>query len=161
MKKRIMPAVILGLFILQACGANQAEMLHGPAQGAQGSITQGLWNAISDTPYSALIQYTGIEVIRPSDEDLEKHIYYARVIETYRGQEFKDISFSLICEKGEGLVNDDKPVVVTLCIGNEGFYWPGPGSEFPGTDEMTRLARKISRHVKSEPPLFSACPYPD
>lgn len=137
----------MGLLIFQAC-ANHTNATDKYQQETFDSI-RFLEGAISDTPYSALIQYTGVDVIREQKDNVEKHIYHAKVIETYRGQKSENISFYLYCEAGEGLDNDDKPVVITLCNDNEGLYWPGVGAEFEASQEVIRAARRISKKYRS------------
>ncbi|MFZ1985092.1 MAG: hypothetical protein WAU91_11805 [Desulfatitalea sp.] len=165
MKYIAMLIFIFGLLIIQSCNFNHAGTPDVSRKEPQASMMEALEYAISSTPYSALIQYTSDDVSSipksyPANElDEEKHIYHARVLETYRGERQTNISFTLICEKGDGLINDEKPVVVTLCIDNEGFFWPGTGSEFPATKEIIKAAQRISQNVKFEKQSFPQCEY--
>jgi hypothetical protein len=148
MRYKLISLLILGLLIFQACSVNRSNTPDKYQQETFDSL-KFLEDAISDTPYSALIQYTGDDIISDLKDNVEKHIYHAKVLETYRGQKFENISFYLYCEEGEGLNIDDEPVVITLCNDNEGFYWPGVGAEFEASQEVVREARRISKKYSS------------
>jgi hypothetical protein len=45
------------------------------------------------------------------------------------------------------LFNNDH-VIVTLCIGKDGLFWPGAGSLFPATKEVIKAAQQISQKLK-------------
>jgi len=155
--------LILGLLITQSCSVNHADTPKRYKQEMSTIMVEELEFAISSTPYSALIQYTGVNIIPildsyPANElTEEKHIYHARVLGTYRGKQFDNISFSLVSEKGDGLINDKKLVVITLCVDSKGFFWPGTGSEFPATEEIIKAAQRISQDIKSVKQSFPYC----
>lgn len=172
MKYKVSTVLILCFFIVQSCSVNLADtpdkfqkVALDPVQEqeASASTIQRLEEFISNTPYSALIQYTGVDVNTvpdpyPNDDYAEeKHIYHAKVLETYRGQKQENINFILYCEKGEETSIDKEPVVITLCINNEGFFWPGTGSEFPATEEIIKTARRIGQKVKFDERSFPYC----
>jgi hypothetical protein len=164
--------VILCFFIVQSCSVNRADtpdkfqkVALDPVQEQEISVStiQRLEESISGTPYSALIQYTGVDVSTvpdpyPNDDNVEeKHIYHAKVLETFRGEKQENINFTLYCEKGEETSIDKEPVVITLCINSDGFFWPGTGSEFPATEEIIETARRIAQKVIFDERSFPYC----
>ena len=162
MKYIIMPILILELFIVSSCSVKHVVTADKTEQ-ESALMIEALENAILDTPYCALIEYTSVEVFPlpdpyPDDDDVEeKHIYHARVIETFRGQQLDNISYISFSEKGDGARISAEPVVITLCFGNEGFYWPGVGSLFPATEDVIKSARRISQKAKFDKQSFSDC----
>lgn len=126
-------------------------------------LLQGLKNAISSTPYSALIIHTRVDIIpmpdtNPDDDYAEeKQTYHAKVLETYRGQQRKNISYTMTVEKGETAIIDKSPAVVTLCKSNDVFFWPGTGSKFPGTEEVTRTSRLTGQNIELNQQFFPFC----
>lgn len=164
MKHKIMTILILGLLLVQACNDIQANA---PDKGQQEKydVFQHFKNVMKDTPYCALIQHTGVDIVSvpdpfPDDGDVEeKHIYHAKVIETYRGQTLKNISYTLVSEKGEGTTIIKKPFIITLCVDKEGFFWPGTGSDFEATQEIIKTARRISQELKSVKQSFPYCEF--
>lgn len=172
MKYKASTALILCFFIVQSCGVNRADtpdkfqkVALDPVQEQETSAStiERLEEFISGTPYSALIQYTGVDVSSvpdpyPNDDYAEeKHIYHAKVLETYRGQKQENINFTLYCEKGEETNIDNELVVITLCINNEGFFWPGTGSEFTASEEIIETARRIAQKVIFDERSFPYC----
>ncbi|GLQ33605.1 hypothetical protein [Litoribrevibacter albus] len=118
-----------------------------------------LVEAIQNTPYSAVVKHIRVDVL-PSDQPdfTEQHIYYAQVLETFRGEELSTINYSMFVEEGEDTIIDQNPVIVTLCKDDEGFYWPGTGAQFEGTTALISLAKKHSvRKTESNQTHFSHC----
>ena len=126
-----------------------------PASGA--AKLEAVRNAVAGTPYSALVTHTKVEItpfsIRSAkakkavDEapGEERHTYYARVLETFKGNAYATIRYEMVVEKGESAALDSKPQVLTLCRGPRGFYWPGVGASFPGEVEMIAAARRVAK----------------
>ena len=163
MKYIIMTMSILGLLLVQACsGIQNSEPADNDLQ-EKYDIFNHLESLMKDTPYCALIQHTGVDIVPlpdafPNDGDEEeKHIYHAKVLETYRGQKLSNINYTLVCEKGEGTTIIEKPFIIALCVDKEGFFWPGTGSDFEATQETIKTARRISQELKSVKQSFPYC----
>ena len=167
MKYKILIILTLGLLIVPSCSVKHVATPDQYDQETLASMMEALENAITDTPYCALIQYTSVEVVPvpdpdPNDDDVEeKQIYHARVLETFRGQHMKKISYMLICEKGEYASEHasivGKKSVITLCLDNEGFWYPGTGSKFPATEEVIKTAQRIGQRLNFVKQSFSDC----
>ena len=129
---------------------------------------EALERAIAETPYTALIVHTRVDIHplppttrSPAAWDAatdERQVYYARVLQTFRGKPLAHIRYELVAERGEGAHIDSKPQIITLCSGPRGFYWPGTGAHFPVTDASLALARKVGRQVAAAPTRrFAQC----
>ena len=118
---------------------------------------EALQASVAGTPYSALVIHTKVEItplLDPSSSPKkggndgpgeERHTYFARVLETFKGRVFATIRYEMVVEKGESAVFDSKPQLLTLCKGPRGFYWPGVGSSFLGESEMVAAARRVAK----------------
>ena len=96
----------------------------------------GLKQTVKNVDYLAKVKITKVEISHEDDES-EKQVYFADVIETYKGDIHKDISYEMFVEQGENVVFNSAPVYVALCLDNKGrFYWPGTGSEFKYSSEI-------------------------
>jgi hypothetical protein len=117
-----------------------------------------LQKAVAGTPYSALVVHTKLEItplsvrsknVKKAAEEAageeERHTYYARVLETFKGKAHSTIRYEMVVEKGESATLDSKPQLLTLCKGPRGFYWPGTGASFPGEVEMIAVARRAAK----------------
>ncbi len=148
---------------------------------SRASMLEFLERAVAGTPYSALVVHYKVEIVplpNPSakakktepkkavgkgrGEDLEeeeRHIYYARVLETFKGKAYTTIRYEMVVEKGEDNSLNSKPQVLTLCKEPSGFYWPGVGASFPGDDaEVISVARRVGKQpVKRGAALQSQC----
>ena len=163
MKYKITTMLILGSLLVYACsGIRDGEPADKDSQ-EKYDVLQHLESVMKDTPYCALIQHTGVDIIPvqdpfPDDGDVEeKHVYRAKVLEAYRGQKLKNISYTLVCEKGEEANISKQPFIITLCVDKEGFFWPGTGSDFEATQEIIKTARRISQKLKSVKQSFPYC----
>jgi len=79
----------------------------------------GLKQTVKNVDYLAKVKITKVEISHEDDES-EKQVYFADVIETYKGD-----------------IHKSAPVYVALCLDNKGrFYWPGTGSEFKYSSEI-------------------------
>jgi hypothetical protein len=118
---------------------------------------ESLREAVAGTPYSALVVHTKVEITPLSvrsanpkkavseDPGEERHTYYARVLETFKGKTYATIRYEMVVEKGESAVLDSKTQLLTLCKGPRGFYWPGVGASFPAESEMILAARHAAK----------------
>tara|TARA_R110002050_G_scaffold207481_1_gene343587 strand:+ start:384 stop:863 length:480 start_codon:yes stop_codon:yes gene_type:complete len=90
----------------------------------------GFKEAIKHVHYLAKVKLTNVEIFS-EDNETDKHIFSANVIETYRGTVQKQISYEMFVEKGEEAIVEKTPVYIALCKDNHGtYYWPGTGSQF-------------------------------
>jgi hypothetical protein len=123
-----------------------------------------LQKAVAGTPYSALVIHTKVEIIPLSVRsknakkaveeaagEVERHTYYARVLETFKGKAHATIRYEMVVEKGESAGLDSKPQLLTLCNGPRGFYWPGTGASFPGEADMIAVARRAAKQPATRP----------
>ena len=112
---------VLTLFNLSACMANNPSL----------SEISYLKSAIVNTPYSALIKQTEVNVEVVSDDDsIVRMIISAEVIETFRGDEQEFLQYEMIVEKGERVDVESWPMVITLCKQGGRYFWPGTGAMF-------------------------------
>jgi hypothetical protein len=96
----------------------------------------GFKNAVENTQYVAKIKITKIETFN-EDDGLDKHVYSAKVLATYKGKELEQINYHMFVERGEDAVFNSTPVYIALCVDSEGrYYWPGTGSQFATTDML-------------------------
>lgn len=132
------------------------------------SMRGALVNAIGQTPYSALVVHTRVDIVPlpnrkgsaddPAEYVEERAIYYARVVETFRGKSVRQIRYEMVGERGEAAAIDSKPQILTLCTGSRGFYWPGTGASFPAEQDLLVLARQVGREVaKGTSRNFAQC----
>jgi hypothetical protein len=125
--------------------------------GSRATQLESLRDAVAGTPYSALVIHTNVEIAPLSlrsakpkkaaaeEAGEERHTYYARVLETFKGKAYTTIRYEMVVESGEQAVLDSKAQVLTLCKGSRGFYWPGVGSSFPSEAEMISVARRTAK----------------
>jgi len=106
------------------------------------SQKQFLSQAVMETPYSAVVKHTRVEVVElPEDKFNSKHIFYADVIDTIRGQVLENISYTMLVERGEEAILDIEPVIITLCK-DDGYYWPGTGAQFSANKLLLKIAKQ-------------------
>jgi hypothetical protein len=153
----------IGLLMVSSCGVKQTTPSDKSEQQRLALMMEALEGFVSNTPYCALIKHTSVDVVPvpdpyPDDGYVEeKHIYHAKVLETFRGQQMENISYMTITEKGEGANISTEPTVITLCKDKEGFWGLGTGSTYPATEEVVKVARRIGQKVKSSKKSFSFC----
>jgi hypothetical protein len=100
------------------------------AQSVVSSELNGFIQAIENVHYLAKIKFTKVEVT-VQDDGLEKQVYFADVLDTYKGESHKNINYEMLVEQGEDVIFNSTPVYVALCLDSAGnYYWPGTGSEF-------------------------------
>lgn len=157
MKFKLLIFLTIVLFLFQACSVKYVATQDNLQQQREAFMLEAIEDFISSTPYCALIQHTSVDVRPDSNDHLsEINIYHAKVLETFRGQEFNNISYVLISDKGSDPTLVKEPVVITLCADKEGFFWPGTGSIFEATEEVIKKARRIGQKLK-----FVKQPFPD
>lgn len=121
------------------------------------SQKQFLSQAVMETPYSAVVKHTRVEVVElPEDKVNSKHIFYADVIDTIRGQVLENISYTMLVERGEEAILDTKPVIITLCK-DDGYYWPGTGAQFNANKSLLKIAKQNVKTTGSDQTNFSDC----
>lgn len=124
---------------------------------AASSLNEPLERAVAQTPYSALVIHTRVDIeplypkkgasVGQDEYTEERAVYYARVLETFRGKTVQQVRYEVWGERGEAAVIDSKPQILTLCSGPRGFYWPGTGASFPADPELVVLARRAGREA--------------
>jgi hypothetical protein len=134
------------------------------------AMLEGLRSAIVGTPYSALVVRTKVEItsLRPRSakqskgaDDVvgeQRHVYHARVLETFKGKAYATLRYESFAEEGESVTLDTAPTVLTLCKNSRGFYWPGTGASFPADADVISEARRVAKQrVKPETASHSQC----
>ncbi|UXD89455.1 hypothetical protein HUF19_15535 [Thalassolituus hydrocarboniclasticus] len=119
------------------------------------AISPYLLSAVAETPYSAVIRHTDAKVIEGTDGS--QHIYYAEVVDTIRGVHRNRIHYSMSAEPDEALSLDDAEVLITLCINNDGYYWPGTGAQFPADKQLIQRAKNHALRASTNQSHFSQC----
>ena len=119
-------------------------------------MLSALKKAINDSPYSAIVQHTKVEVQRDG-KDGDKHIRHVRVLETLRGRKSDKIRYTVFTESGESAKPPKGPVIVTLCSDSDGFYWPGVGSSFPSDKRTAQAAKSSAASAKEDQTVFPNC----
>lgn len=119
--------------------------------------------SVLNTPYSALIRITSVDSIQlpdddPSDDYSErKDVYHADVLETYRGESVKNITYLMYVEQGESAEFSRDPFIVALCRSDDGLYWPGVGASFAADEKLVEIARKAGGQADRGQVVFSDC----
>jgi hypothetical protein len=165
-EKRVLAACLFWLWALPvfAQSATSAEAV------PRAAIIDASRDAIAGTPYSALVIHTKVEIAslpvrsanakKGAEQEAyeERHVYYARVLETFKGKAYATIRYEVIAEKGEEATLVSKPQVLTLCKGPRGFYWPGTGASFPADADVISEARRVAKQpVKPVTATNSQC----
>ena len=157
MKLKFMILLTIEFLLFQACSVKHVATQDRLQQQSEALMLEAIEDFISSTPYCALIQHTSVDVSPdPNDPHSEINIYHAKVLETFRGQQFRNISYILISDKGSDPTLVKQPVIITLCSVKDGFFWPGTGSMFEATEEVIKKARRIGQKLK-----FVKQPFPD
>ncbi len=158
MKLKLLILLTIELLLFQACSVKHVATPSKLQQQREEFMLEAIEDFISSTPYCALIQHTSVDVSPdPNDPYSEKNIYHAKVLETFRGQKLKNISYILISDKGADSTLIEEPVVITLCADKEGFFWPGTGSMFEATEKVIKKARRIGKKLKFVKQSFPDC----
>ena len=153
--------LLIVMFFTCACTANTQQSALSESEFIFQSNV--IVKSITNTPYSALIRITSVETIDLPDADKsddfseQQFIYNADVIETYRGEIKKNISYMMQVEKGEEAGFSEVPFIITLCTSNESFYWPGVGASFSADSRLISLAKKAATQTDNKQTLFNDC----
>lgn len=157
-KKKLL---LILIFFFSACAGHTQQ---NPLSENQFALqSEAIVDSISNTPYSALIRITSLNKIdmpyteKFDDYSEQKIICYADVIETYRGEIQKNISYVMYVEKGEEPNFPETAFIITLCKSNEGFYWPGVGAIFSADIRLRTLAKEISKQAENKQMIFEDC----
>jgi hypothetical protein len=119
-------------------------------------LLANLTNALKETPFSAVVQYIRKDVT-PLEDDEVKVTYQVRVLEPIRGPKLEKLSYFAVVEKGEDTSFPKRPVILTLCKGKQGYYWPGTGAEFTRTKSTRALVAKLRPELSPEQKTFEQC----
>lgn len=60
-------------------------------------------------------------------------------------------------EAGDSPAFSSEPVIVTLCLYEDGYYWPGVGAEFESSPQMLKAAKTLSIDFGTYNSLPSDC----
>ncbi len=122
-----------------------------------------LKRAMQDTQYTALIEITSVESIDLADSDTsddfaeQKLIFVAKVHDTFRGTETKNLTYIMYIETGESIEYPQGPFIINLCHSNEGFYWPGMGTHFSADKKLIELAKTEMKSLDKNQVNFGYC----
>ncbi|MEH6814533.1 MAG: hypothetical protein V7677_18515 [Motiliproteus sp.] len=144
--------IMLFLFAVSACQADVES-------GSQLKVElQHINNAVSNTPYSALIKHLSVDAKAVDDDDsIVLHVFHAKVIETYRGDHHESISYQMVVEKDETIGIDEQPFIVTLCQSVNGYYWPGTGAAFSNKVQLINSVKIAVKNLARQQTNFSDC----
>lgn len=124
--------------------------------GSEAVANERLQTAVEETPYSAVVILTGFEGPEKDGEDN----YYkvkAKVLDGVRGHITANITFDMYTEIGDSPKIGIDPIIITLCHDEQGYYWPGTGSEFKATQEQTLLAKEAAKNLSDKQRVFVHC----
>ncbi len=94
----------------------------------------------------------------PSDDyEEEKHVYTAKVLNTFRGEIQTHIHYSMVVEKGEATSLANSPIIITLCKDTKEYYWPGVGSIFPANKQIKEIASQKKGSLNNKQTQFTDC----
>jgi len=127
------------------------------ANDGEALLLENLANALKDTPFSAVVQYIRKDVT-PLEDDEVKVTYQVRVLEPIRGPKLEKLSYFALVEKGDDTSLEKKGhVILTLCKGKQGYYWPGTGAAFPRTKNARALVSKLLPELSHDQKTFGQC----
>jgi hypothetical protein len=126
------------------------------ADNGEALLQENLTNALKGTPFSAVVQYVRKD-LTPLEDDEVKVTYHVRVLEPIRGPKLEKLSYFAIVEKGEDTSFEKRPVILTLCKGKQGYYWPGTGAEFARTKSTRALVAKLRPELSADQKTFEQC----
>ncbi|WP_425668832.1 hypothetical protein ACPSL3_10990 [Vibrio owensii] len=124
--------------------------------GSEAVANERLQTAVEETPYSAVVILTGFEGREKDGEDN----YYkvkAKVLDGVRGHITANITFDMYTEIGDSPKIGNDPIIITLCHDDQGYYWPGTGSEFKATQEQILLAKEAAKNLSDKQRVFVHC----
>ncbi|MGR5277421.1 hypothetical protein ACPV5J_12120 [Vibrio rotiferianus] len=124
--------------------------------GYEAVANERLQTAVEETPYSAVVVLTGFE---GSGKDGGDNYYkvQAKVLDGVRGHITTNITFDMYTEVGDSPKIGIDPIIITLCHDEQGYYWPGTGSEFKATQEQVLIAKEAAKNLSDEQIVFAHC----
>ncbi|AYO14023.1 hypothetical protein D0812_06165 [Vibrio owensii] len=124
--------------------------------GSEAVANERLQTAVEETPYSAVVILTGFEGPEKDGGD-NYYKVQAKVLDGVRGHITTNITFDMYTEVGDSPKIGIDPIIITLCHDEQGYYWPGTGSEFKGTQEQILLAREAAKNLSDKQRVFAHC----
>ncbi|CAH1545842.1 conserved exported hypothetical protein [Vibrio jasicida] len=118
--------------------------------------SEALIEAIGETPYSAVVVLTGFEGPEKDGGD-NYYKVQAKVLDGVRGHITTNITFDMYTEIGDSPKIGNDPIIITLCHDEQGYYWPGTGSEFKATQEQILLAKEAAKKLSDKQRVFAHC----
>jgi len=115
-----------------------------------------LQTAVKETPYSAVVVLTGFEGPEKDGGD-NYYKVQAKVLDGVRGHITTNITFGMYTEIGDSPTIGIDPIIITLCHDEQGYYWPGTGSEFKATQEQILLAKEAAKNLFDKQRVFAHC----
>ncbi len=88
---------------------------------------------------------------RPTDikKGYVHHVYEAEIVELYRGEPRKIVTYYVMAEAGIRLYLPEYPLMVSLCSSSQSrfnrYYTPDNGYDLPASKEMIEEARKLAK----------------
>ena len=124
--------------------------------GYEAVANERLQTAVEETPYSAVVLLTGFE---GPEQDGGDNYYkvQAKVLNGIRGHITSKITFDMYTEVGDTPKIGVDPIVITLCHDEQGYYWPGTGSEFTVTQEQVLIAKEAAKNLSDGQIVFAHC----
>ena len=124
--------------------------------GYEAVANERLQTAVEETPYSAVVLLTGFE---GPEQDGGDNYYkvQAKVLNGIRGHITSKITFDMYTEVGDTPKIGVDPIVITLCHDEQGYYWPGTGSEFTVTQEQVLIAKEAAKKLSDKQRVFAHC----
>ncbi|ARR05908.1 hypothetical protein Vc3S01_1146 [Vibrio campbellii] len=124
--------------------------------GYEAVANERLQTAVEETPYSAVVLLTGFE---GPEQDGGDNYYkvQAKVLNGIRGHITSKITFDIYTEVGDTPKIGIDPIVITLCHDEQGYYWPGTGSEFTVTQEQVLIAKEAAKNLSDGQIVFAHC----
>ncbi|MFV8457845.1 hypothetical protein ACNO5M_22485 [Vibrio owensii] len=124
--------------------------------GYEAVANERLQTAVEETPYSAVVLLTGFE---GPEQDGGDNYYkvQAKVLNGIRGHITSKITFDMYTEVGDPPKIGIDPILITLCHDEQGYYWPGTGSEFKATQEQILLAKEAAKNLPDKQRVFAHC----
>ncbi|MCX2789128.1 hypothetical protein [Vibrio sp. Sgm 5] len=124
--------------------------------GSEAVANERLQTAVEETPYSAVVVLTGFE---GPEQDGGDNYYkvQAKVLDGIRGRITSNITFDMYTEVGDPPKIGIDPIIITLCHDEQGYYWPGTGSEFKATKEQILLAKEAAKNLSDQQRTFAQC----
>lgn len=124
--------------------------------GYEAVANERLQTAVEEAPYSAVVILSGFE---GPEQDGGDNYYkvQAKVLDGIRGHITSNITFDMYSEVGDTPKIGIEPIIITLCHDEQGYYWPGTGSEFTVTQEQVLIAKEAAQNLSDKQRVFAHC----